>query len=204
MTKDTKHRSRQEILHYVLSFCVSSRYEPGEGHLGRHPGTEAFNAFGEVQVGDLVIIKGAGPSKWTIGWLVEIDWNNAPGEECYIIESLEDGTECSWGNVGLEYFPRDKLRPEWRWTDRQWAFKRRWWDVCYLDKGAYINRPVMPVFGEGFSVTLGTRTMFGEDNILPVRTFADWRKVTRAMMGVCFDECVAEHDQVRSERKEGK
>jgi hypothetical protein len=26
--------------------------------------------------------------------------------------------------------------------------------------------------------------------------------VTRAMMGTCFDECVAEHEKIRQEKKE--
>lgn len=192
-----KLRARQEILHYVLSFCISHRY--GDGRISG--GIEGFITTwsNPVRPGDLVILTSAPSSKWQIGWLIEVDVQEFGTR--YLIESLEDGSLCWWENVGIEYFPRDKLQDSWRWTDRQWAFRDRWWRVCYKEKGAYIVRPLEPVFDDGFSVTLGIRTSHGFDDIRPERTYPDWRKVTKAVMATCYDECVAERERIREERK---
>ncbi|MFN4296939.1 MAG: hypothetical protein ACK4FB_08855 [Brevundimonas sp.] len=202
--------ARQQIMHYVLSFCLSRQYDvaKAEEEQGgqKYAGLDAFvgGGFGDaqVQVGDLVVLSSAPPSKWIIGWLVETRETN-PGWPEYLIESLEDGALCWWHNVGLSYLPRRlvALHPEWRWTDRQWAFKHRWWKVCYGEKDAYIVRPLMPEFGAGFEVTLGTRTSHGWDDIRPTRSFPDWRKVTKAMMAAAYDECVAEREAIRIQRE---
>jgi hypothetical protein len=201
MALPRKDRSRLDIMHYILSFCIS---HASGGDKRIYGGIEGFISSWDdetpAQPGDLVIIKSAPVSKWTIGWLEEIDTSN-PNCRRYAIESLEDGQICWWHNIGIEYFPRDKLHPSWRWTDKQWEFQDRWNRVCFKERDAYINLPIPPVFGEDFSVTLGTRTRFGFDDIRPTRTFPDWRKVTKAIMAQCYDECVAEHDTVAAERK---
>jgi hypothetical protein len=203
--KDTKLRARQEILHYVLSFCVCYTFASEPERV--YPSSTGFRSCllnrEAVQVGDLIILSSAPASKYTIGWLKEIDASN-PGWPRYLIESLEDQSECWWSNVGVDHFPRDKLDPAWRWTDRQWAFKDRWWAVCYKEKGAYMSLPLWPEFGPSFDVTLGTRTRFGFDDMKPTRTFPDWRKVTKAMMRQCYDECVAEHERHNEEHKASK
>jgi len=198
-----KIRARAEILHYVLSFCVSRQYGTKDN---RYPAITAFcpegGSNGKPIAGDLVLLSSAPVSKWTLGWLVEIDLSN-PGWPRYLLESLEDGALAWWDNVGIAWLDREVLSyyPEWRWSDRQFAFKARWWRVCYRDKDAYIVRPLMPEFGEGFAVTLGTRTSHGMDDIRPTRSFPDWRKVTRAMMAACYDDCVAERAAIMAARK---
>lgn len=197
--KDTKLRARQQILHYVLSFCVSRRYD---GDTRLYPGIEGFHSEmsrAAVQVGDLVILKSAPASKWTIGWLRAI--REHPHDREYCIESLDDGDLCWWSNVGIEYFPRDKIDESWRWTDRQHAFNDRWRRVCFKERDAYIYLPLYAEFGEGYAVTLGTRVRFGFDAKQCRRSFPDWRKVTRKMMAECYDDCVAEHERVAEAAK---
>lgn len=204
MTPDTKQKARIEILSYVLSTCITRRYGIGRENLS--PGYRGFTSTGfsddRAVAGDLVILQSAPASKWAIGWLLSVDESN-PGWPRYLIESLDDGAQAWWDNVGVDYLDREIVSnsPQWRWTDRQWAFRDRWTRLCYKAKNAHIVRPMQPEFGRGYEVTLGTRTSYGFDDIRPSRTFPDWRKVTKAMMAQCYDDCVAERDQILAERK---
>lgn len=194
---ETRHKARQAIMFYVLSFCTSRAWPGTRNTAGLHGFTPASREH-PVQVGDLVLLESVrGWTKWNIGWLRAVSPND--GWPIYVIESLEDGELCNWSNVGVSFLPRDELAcfPSWQWTDRQHAFAERWNRVCFKERDAYITLPVPPVFGEGFSVTLGTRTRFGLNDYRPVRSFPDWRKVTKAMMAQCYDECVAENQQKR-------
>ena len=193
-------------MHSVLSFCTSHIYgrEDAEKEYPRTSGGilgfVSSSSETPVQIGDLVLLSSAPATKWQLGWLVEMR-ERQPGWPEYLIESVEDGELCWWSNVGISFMHRRSLHPSWRWTDRQWAFHDRWFRVCYKEKDAYIVRPLMPEFGDGFEVTLGTRTSHGFDDIRPVRSFPDWRKVTKAKMGACYDDCVAERDRIAAERK---
>lgn len=206
MSTIPKTRSRQHILHYVLSFCMTRIYGRDDAeseYPHRHGGSCGFvEEYGETpaQAGDLVRISAASVSKWTLSWLVDRR-EPSPGNWEYLLESIEDGELCWWSNVGISFLHRRALNPSWRWTDRQWAFRDRWIHVCYREKGAYIVRPLDPVFGGGFTVTLGTRTSHGFDDICPERVFPDWRKVTKAMMAQVYDDCVAERDRISAERR---
>ena len=200
---ETKSRARLEILNYITHFCLSRNYGDGINR----GGVSAFRGvWGDepAKVGDLVALQSSPVSKWYLSWLVEID--KSQHDSRYLLESIEDGSLCWWENVGIEYFEREELvnHPNWRWTDKQFAFKDRWWRVCYKEKDAYIVLPLYPVFGEGFSVTIGTRTRFGFDDHQPMRTFDDWRKVTKKMMADCYDECAAEREALNAKAKEGK
>ncbi len=186
-------------MHYLLSFCMTMA--SSDGH--RIPANRGFVVGDGAKVGDLVRLSAAPASKWQIGWLVAIDDTN-PHYRRWLIESLEDGETCWWLNVGVDYLERDSVGPQWRWTDRQWQFQRRWFRVCYHDCDAHIAVPLYPVFpgfGEGFEVTLGLRTKFGLDDYRPTRTFPDWRKVTRAMMAQCYRDCDAERETLREQAK---
>lgn len=188
---ETRHRARQAIMHYVLAFCTTRAW-PDRNSPSLHGFTPEHGDC-RAQVGDLVLLESVrGWTKWNIGWLRAINPND--GWPLYVIESLEDGELCSWSNVGLAYLPREELavHPSWQWNDRQHTFRDRWDRICYKSKDAYIVRPLPPVFGEGYAVTLGTRTAHALDDIRPTRSFPDWRKVTKAMMAQCYDECVAE------------
>jgi hypothetical protein len=186
----TMGRSRLEVMHYVLSFCVGHKHDPvSDGLYQSGHGFVSGFAEDRAQPGDLVLLGSAPVSKWMIGWLVDVGFG---GGRRYLIESLEDGSRCWWTDVSISWLPRTELQACWRWTDRQWAFRDRWFRVCYHDKDADFHRPMPPVFGKGREVAIGVRTKFDEDGITASRTFPDWRKVTRKMMGDAFDECVRE------------
>jgi len=188
-TPEPKNRARLEILNHIAQFCLSQDF----GDRIRWGGPHAFHTTYDerVQIGDLIALQSAPTSKWYFSWLIEIEvW---PGGSRYLLESIEDGTLCWWHNVGLYFLDRKVLAdyPSWRWTDKQFAFKDRWWRVCFKDKDAYLTLPTFPIFGEDHRVTLGTRTRFGLDDHRPQKTFPDWRKVTKAMMAEFYDECEA-------------
>lgn len=73
-----KARARQEIMHYVLSFCISRIHGALEASK-EYPRTNGnicgfVSCYGDTppQVGDLVLLSSAPVSKWQIGWLVEM------------------------------------------------------------------------------------------------------------------------------------
>lgn len=188
-----KSRARRAVLWYLTQFCISHVW--GNGDQKRITGNlHGFRSDISTQPepGDLVILKSAPISKWNLGWLHEIE-TREHGWKHYLIESLDDGSMCWWSNVGIDHLERDLVaeHPEWRWTDRQFEFADRWTRVCREKRDAYITLPVPPTFGEGFEVTLGTRTRHGFDDHRPQKTFPDWRKVTKATMLEFYDECVA-------------
>lgn len=184
-----KHRARDAILYHILQFAVARTYSGDERSIafGKHFHPTGLGSDETVQVGDLVRLTSIRMHRWSICWLHEIRHD---GQE-FLCESIESGEFCWWSNVGIEYYDRETIEahPEWRWTDRQHKFKDRWDRVCYKENDAYITLPVQPKFGEGHEVTLGTRTRFGLDDSRPEKTFTDWRKVTKAMMGEFYQSC---------------
>lgn len=193
---ETRHKAREAIMFYVLAFCTTRAW-PDRNTPALHGFTPEHGDH-RAEVGDLVLVESVRSwTKWNIGWLRSIDLNN--GWPIYVVESLEDGELCNWSNVGIAFLPRNELarHPSWQWSDKQHAFAKRWDRVCYKDRDAYITLPVAPVFGEGKTVTLGTRKRWGLSDERPARTFPDWRKVTKAMMAQSYDECVAEHGSAK-------
>ena len=205
---DSRERSRLAILHFVLSFSVANR---SRGEDKSCWATEPFfsrdlSQDPEPPIGTIVIPTAAPPSKYCIGWLRDIRYRH--GTE-YLIESLEDGATCWWGNIGIKFMALEEVlkHPSWQWTDRQWKFVDTWERICFKEKDADWHRPFQPKFGPGYRVTIGLRTKFSEDNRLAERTFEDWRKVTREQMRSCYDDCLAEKeapelDRLRLERED--
>lgn len=184
-----KSRARDDILFYVLQFCLAHRYDHGiVGHL--HGFNSTYGREKEARPGDLILLTSIRIKKWSLAWLLEIDAQQYGNR--YLCESIETGELCWWENVGVEYLDRDVVaeNDKWKWTDRQFQFEDRWNHVCYKQHDAYITLPLQPDFGTGLQVTLGTRTRFGMDDHLPKKTFDDWRKVTKKMMSEFYLECV--------------
>ncbi len=183
-----RNRARLSIMNYVLSFCIT--YQGVDGR--RTASTQGFISTWSdtpAQVGDLVILQSVGPSKWQIGWLIEIIQH--PHDKAYCIESLEDGSLCNWTNVGISYMPRDVVdsHPRWRWTDQQYAFSKRWHKACvHQDEGQVFMEPVF--YPDG-SVTLRTRTRWSQPQELSQRNFSNWKKVTIPIMKECYEGIVA-------------
>lgn len=187
MTTVAKHRSFREIIHYITTFGLTMSFEGG----GKLPGRVTFtpdDRTSRVRSGDLVSLSSAPVSEWYLSWMIEYDHNRG-----YLLESIETGKLCWWHNVSVNYMDRKTLaeHPSWRWTDRQWIFKDRWWKVCFKRCDAYLTVPLYPVFGDdGLSVTLGTRPRWSVGEHYPSRRFLDYRKVTMKMMEDFYHECV--------------
>ncbi len=192
MSTVTKSRAKKAILWYIMQFCVAHRFE--DKLIGfRHGFNNTFDVA-KARIGDLVIPTCSPISEWYLSWLVEITPAENGVDTIYTLESIETGNLCNWSNIGIKFLDRDIINahPEWKWTDRQFAFKDRWLGVCRKNDN-YITLPIQPLFGEGFQVTLGTRAGFGFDDYAPRKTFDDWRKLTKKMMGEYYNKCASEH-----------
>lgn len=182
-----KSRSRILILSHIAQFS-----------LGRECGGMEFAGLREMRfrenrtpaVGSLVAISSAPPSKHYLSWVHDVTLRDGFYE--YGLESIEDGEIVNWSNVGIWEYDRTQTDryPEWRWTDKQHEFSDKWRRACYKDRGAYMILPTGPTFGDGFSVTVGTRTRHGLNDFAPTKQFEDWRKVTKAMLLAFYDEAV--------------
>jgi len=167
----TKNRARIAILGEVLAF-------PSLGSVNW-----TFCYFDkEPQVGDLVSMNCASPSKYYLSWMREINQNN--GWPAYLLESIDDGELCWWSNIGLSYFDRKMItdRPSWKWDDEQFAFKDRWNKVCYKKNDAYIVIPCPPAFMDDGSVLLDVRIRYGLSDYRNPINFPSWKKLTMKAM----------------------
>ena len=175
MRDEGRDRARLVILHYITQFSLSLHFGDGKTHGGL--ASSAFQVGQEPEIGDLVALTSAPVSKFYLGWLIDTRVIS-PGWPEYLVESIEDGEQCWWGNVGIQYMNRDtvKLHQSWRWTDKQYQFNDRWVRSCYRKRDAYIYLPIQSEF-DGLQVKLGVRV---RHNLSPERryaTFPDWRKV---------------------------
>jgi hypothetical protein len=130
-----------------------------------------------VQTGDLISLNCAPDSKWYVSWVIEVTYDARTGNR-YLLESIEDGSLCWWGNVGVSIYNKERVWDTWKWTDDQFALNDRWNRVCKRND-AYLVRPLRPVFNEDGSVLFNVRTMhnFDESFSFPI-TFPKWQKVT--------------------------
>lgn len=209
MAKKFEHnRARTEILHFVLSFCMTYEWEPEKQYGRRSASIHGFAPSGydsshPVQPGDLVILQSAPATKWTIGWLKKID---EADHRRYLIESLEDGELCWWGNVGIMFLPRNLISPRWRWTDKQFKFQKKW-HRAYHKHGD--DKPNQCVFHEDGSATIGTRgywdfALDGDTRPPPIeRRLPDWQKTTVPMLVEHIKSMEAERAARRIAKKAG-
>ena len=160
----------------------------------------------KVQVGDLIVLGSAPITKWYLSWLIDIKVGASMFENQYLCESIETGELMWWHNICISFIERELVadQPQWRWTDRQFAFNDRWEKVCRKDCAAYIVLPTGPIFGDGFEVTLGTRTRHQFDDYRGTKTFDDWRKVTKTMMAEFYNECVTARKKAQAAQKQAR
>lgn len=177
-----KNRARLMILSELMSFPTINNKDWRSDFGNDKP-----------QVGDLVSLTSAPPSKWYLSWFREYDQNN--GWPKYLLESIEDGELCWWENVGLNFYDRERVanRPQWKWDDKQFEFNDRWHKVCRKND-AYIVLGCQPVFHDDGSVTLDVRNRFQFSDYRNPRTFQDWKKVTMKQMDAYYKESAAEYE----------
>ncbi len=179
-----KNRARLKILSELLSFPTIRNKDWTSGDWGDSV----------AKCGDLVAMSAAQPSKWYLSWLRDVQEKD--GWTHYLLESVDDGELCWWHNIGLAFYNRERVAicQDWQWTDRQFAFRDRWFRVC-KKHDAYIIRPVSPIFGDNFEVVLDVRVMHSMSPFRRPMVFDDWRKVTKKMMSEFYLESVKKYDQ---------
>lgn len=168
-----KNRARISILSELLSFATIRNKDWEEDRL--------------PPVGSLVAMSSAPTSKWYLSWVIEID--NREGYPRYLLESIEDGVQCWWTNVGINKFnpQRIKERPEWRWTDKQFTLRDRWRRVL-KEADAYIVLGGDFDFKTDGSLYISLRIRHNFDPSFNYnKTFPDWKKVTIKMMSEFYD-----------------
>lgn len=187
-SKFEKSRARLAILNELLSFPTIR-------------GKDWVSTYGETKaaVGDLVALDCAPVSEWYLSWVIEIDATTNPGWARWALESVDTGRQCWWQNVGISiYKGKHGIPAEWRWTDRQFQLRDRWYRVMNRED-AYLTRPAQFEFGSDGSLVVGVRERhnFGGDNFNYSKTFPDWRKVTIAQLTDFYHE----GDKARDSRK---
>lgn len=203
---DTYINARRMILSDVLQFYITSKWEDRNSPAIRGFIPSGWASTEPVQPGDLIIMSAAPASKWAIGWLRMIE-QGTDGRR-YLIESLEDGEVCWWTNIGLSYMPRDDIKQQYRWSDRQFAFNKRW--VCLDREASPSIRVQMCQFDRGAAVaekgvTISIRQRWGShesDAIPPItRHFPNYRKVTIPMLKAALAEMTSEFESIRKEQQ---
>lgn len=175
-----RNRAKLVILNELLSFPTVNQKNWSGGYSGLKP-----------QEGDLVSLFSAPVTKWYVSWVRGYEENG--GWPKHLLESIEDGQECWWENVGINIYDRELVakNPHWQWDDRQYAFEDRWMKVC---SRGYMVKPWSPVFGVDGSVSLNVRIRFGLDDYKNPVVFPNWKKVTVKMLTDYYQKCVAEYE----------
>lgn len=182
MPKFCKSIARLEILNYMFKFCLSRRYNGESKNVGGHDNdyfVPYFSCGMLPQKGDLVALSSVSTTtEWYLSWYLDF----MPGCDCFsnvhVLESIDNGNLCNWSNVSFYVMNRDIVdkNPQWKWTDKQFEFKKRWFKTCNKNTD-YITSPCLPVFGDRFKVVLSTRKKYGFGDGAQ-HVFNDWRKVT--------------------------
>jgi len=201
MKPESYKRSRIEILNYVLNFGTYKSWD-NDRSVRLKEDDCYFVPTGSPNKGDLVLLSSAPFGEWYLSWYLDTD-PKENGFDIHLLQSLETGKLCNWTNVSFNHLNRKFLdkRPDWRWVDKQWEFKDRWWRACYRKRDAHMTLPKMPVFHDDGSVTLSTRTRYNLDDKEPTRKFLDWRKVLVRDMLDFYDEVVSEKNSRHGPRR---
>jgi hypothetical protein len=193
MKKDTYNQARIEILNYVTQFCIQKYFGP-DSRSFVNPETSFYgDIFGSQQtipIGSLISLQSAPTTKYYLSWLRDMKPDESRFCTKFLLESIEDGSLCWWENVSLWALPKETTDKfiSWRWTDRQFDFKKRWFNACYKKRDAYVTRPCFPVFNDDGSVILKLRRIFTADDIVLEKTFPSWKTMKVSEMLEFFDE----------------
>lgn len=196
MKTELRNTARIEILNYITVFCTRKYF--GENSFSMNDKEHSFvgDHFGNqstIPIGSLVSLQSAPFSKYYLSWLKEVKIEDSRFRRQFLLESIEDGSLCWWSNVSIFGLPKettDKF-PEWKWTDKQFAFKKRWFNACYKKRDAYITLPMFPIFADDGSVILKTRERYHMSDYSPEQKFDDWKKVTVKDMLDFYDKSVS-------------
>lgn len=192
---ETYNRSRYAILSYILNFATKQYY--GEDYRQQVRREDGFHgdAFSNeiIKTGSLCVLQSAPDSRWYMGWLMETREGGIGTE--YLLKSIEDGSLCWWSNVGIKYYPKADEFPSWKWSDKQYDFKDKWFRATRKNNN-YFTKPLYPVFHSDGSVTIGTRphafvTAIDKEDYRPTKTFPNWKKVKFSEMAAFYQYAVS-------------
>lgn len=194
MKTDKKTKSRLQILSHIMQFSLSREIN---GHAYGGLNDMRFRENLIPSIGSLVALSCAPASEWYLSWVRKVDFFSSGCS--YTLESIETGEVCEWTNVSIFEYDTSQTQkhPEWKWTDQQHAFEKRWKVVCFQDMGAYIMVPCMAEFNNNNAVSLGFRVTFGLDEWTYKKTFDDWRKVTKKVMKEFYIEAEKNRESLK-------
>ncbi|MFH6944586.1 hypothetical protein [Flavobacterium sp. FlaQc-50] len=196
-SKETRNQARIEILNFIIQFCTVKCFGPNSFSFGEEKTSFHGSHFNKQDppIGSLCMLQSAPTSVYYLGWLRDIKASESRFSTQFLIESIEDGTRCWWSNVGIWHLPLEQTDkfPEWQWTDKQFAFKKKWHN-CFKRRSAYGLRSLNPVFNEDGSVTLMIRKMWSND-IFKEKTFESWKKVLSKQLLEFYDETLIEYNK---------
>tara|TARA_R110000796_G_scaffold250514_1_gene379586 strand:- start:6303 stop:6899 length:597 start_codon:yes stop_codon:yes gene_type:complete len=164
---EPRERARMEILNYVIQFLTTTWY--GQNKTFVMEDQSFHNCGNNPPIGSIVRLFCAPNTKWYLSWVID----KRDGE--VLLESIEDGATCWWSNVGYFYIPLKKIkeRPTWKYTDRQFEFKDKWFRAC--DRCYDYNRiALLPKFLENGNVMLGVRKKWIDDSTVK-KEFKNWK-----------------------------
>lgn len=177
----SKDRARIQILSALMSYPTINQKDWESDFIGKG-----------AQIGDLVSLNSAPPSKWYVSWVRDINVK----EESYLLESIDDGALCWWSNVGFHIYNRDRVKEfgsTWQWDDKQFTFNDRWHKI-FRRNNAHMIRPLYPVFGEDGTVTLDVYIRFGIRDFSNKKTFPNWKKLTMKTMDEFYKDCERKYE----------
>lgn len=203
MATDSKIQSRIEILNYVMSFCTVKCFGENSFSLGSRDSSFHGKYFEKQmpEVGSLAVLQSAPITKWYLSWVINVDVENKDRFSCrYLLKSIEDDSLCWWENVSIWYLPKDVCDkyPEWKWTDKQFDFKKRWLR-CFSRRNAYMLRPLNPEFLSDNKVKLSIRKRLNLKEEEPKsKIFDNWKKVRLKDMFEFYDEINELHNTLNT------
>jgi len=150
---ETKDRARLEIMNYVVQFLTNSWYGENRGIVMEDQSFHHCN--NNPPTGSIVKLFCAPDTKWYLSWVID------KRQDEVLLESIEDGQRCWWSNVGYFNIPLETIekRPTWKYTDRQFTFKDKWFRACKRSY-EYGKAPLLPQFLDNGNVVLGVRRKF--------------------------------------------
>lgn len=179
---NNRSTARIAILSHLFQFKIA-KITTG-GHPVQLPNsgfiTDGLGSGMDIPIDTLVAVFCAPTSKYYLSWLKEIRGKGGCGAE-YLLESIEDGELCWWNNVQLCWLPLDYVQkfPEWRWTDEQFAFRKKWFSA----NNDYMIITQNPIFLENNKVRLGIRRKWDfNDTSHREIEFPNWKKLTKKEM----------------------
>lgn len=192
----TYHRSRLEILNYLIGFCMNKYFKSGMSILADSEHSFQQSTEGDdwkqlPPIGSLVRIQCAPTTKYYLGWLMEIKDDDSRFSMQYLIKSIEDGSLCWWTNISIDFFSYETTAkfPIWKWDDDQYSFRDKWHRALNQKRDAYIYLPSETTF-DGNKVTLRVRKRYGMDERTFERVYENYNKVKVADMLSFYDWAV--------------